>query len=422
MAATPDDRRRLPLNTLLAASAISFVGSVLTNLAVPWFVLVTTGSAARTGLVVFFSVLPGIIAGFFGGAIVDRLGYKRTSIASDLASGVTVALIPLLYHTVGLAFWQLLALSFLGALLDAPGSTARLALIPDLAETAEMRLERATSAAQAIASGARLLGGPLAGLLIAWLGPSNVLWLDAASFAISATLVALAVPPAGRRAATAPGKSYWTELADGARFIRDDRLIRAIVLTVLITNFLDAPMLSVIMPVYARWHFGSAVDLGLLFAANAAGTLVGTIAFGAVGHRLPRRATFAGAFIGAGLPFWALAALPPLPVAAAALAVGGLSAGPLNPLLTTVAFERIPAGLRGRVFGTLVAGAHVAIPLGVLAAGYLLEWLGARATLVGLGACLLAVTSSILIVPAFREMDAARNGTTVAGEARTKVE
>ena len=72
-----------PLYSLYAANAISFVGNNLTTLAIPWFVLVTTGSAARTGITFFFSITPIVIAGFFGGTIVDRLGYKRTSIIAD---------------------------------------------------------------------------------------------------------------------------------------------------------------------------------------------------------------------------------------------------------------------------------------------------------------------------------------------------
>ena len=92
--------------------------------------LVTTGSAAKTGITLFFSITPIVIAGFFGGALVDRLGYKRTSIIADLASGVTVAAIALCHQLDLLSFPLLLALVFLGALLDAPGGTARAALVP----------------------------------------------------------------------------------------------------------------------------------------------------------------------------------------------------------------------------------------------------------------------------------------------------
>src|SRR6266540_7286317 len=127
---TPTKKNLIPLYSLFIANAISLVGSVFSLIAIPWFVLQTTGSATQTGITGFFNVLPVVLAGFFGGTLVDRLGYKRTSIIADIASGITTALIPLLYFTIGFEFWQLMVLVFLGALLDTPGSTARSALVP----------------------------------------------------------------------------------------------------------------------------------------------------------------------------------------------------------------------------------------------------------------------------------------------------
>jgi len=83
---------RLPLLALFSANAISLTGNVLTLIAVPWFVLQTTGSAVKTGLTAFFAALAVVVAAFLGGVVVDRLGYKRASIVADLASGTAVAL------------------------------------------------------------------------------------------------------------------------------------------------------------------------------------------------------------------------------------------------------------------------------------------------------------------------------------------
>ncbi len=113
-------RRVFSLYALFTANAISLTGNVFSNIAIPWFVLQTTGSATQTGITGFFTILPVVIAGFFGGTIIDRLGYKRTSIIADIASGVTTALIPLLHFTIGMQFWQLMVLVFFGALLDMP--------------------------------------------------------------------------------------------------------------------------------------------------------------------------------------------------------------------------------------------------------------------------------------------------------------
>ena len=107
---TTGPRRRAPILALLAANAVSETGNVLAFVAIPWFVLQTTGSAARMGVAGGAFLLAAVVAGVFGGPVVDRMCFKRASIVADLAGAATVALIPLLYHTVGLLFWQLLAL------------------------------------------------------------------------------------------------------------------------------------------------------------------------------------------------------------------------------------------------------------------------------------------------------------------------
>src|SRR5690348_601661 len=107
----------LPAIALLVATGVSVVGSQLTLVALPWFVLQITGSATQTGLAGGFMALPQFASGVLAGVVVDRLGYRRVSVIADLVSGVGVALVPLLYMSVGLAFWQLLGLVFLGGLL-----------------------------------------------------------------------------------------------------------------------------------------------------------------------------------------------------------------------------------------------------------------------------------------------------------------
>lgn len=233
-------RNPIPLYSLFIANAISLVGNVFSLIAIPWFVLQTTGSAGQTGITGFFRILPVILAGFLGGTLIDRLGYKRTSIIADYASGITTALIPLLYSTIGLEFWQLIILVFLGALLDAPGGTARSALLPELAQQAGMSIERVTSTDHVIERGARLAGAPLAGLLISMMGTANVLWLDAASFFVSAAIVGFVIPAPKIIAREANQGKYFDELRDGLRFIAHDQLILSIVIMVMITNFLDA--------------------------------------------------------------------------------------------------------------------------------------------------------------------------------------
>jgi MFS family permease len=303
-------RRRVPILALLAANAVSETGNVLAFVAIPWFVLQTTGSAVRTGLTGAVFLLAAVVAGVFGGPVVDRLGFKRASIVADLAGAVTVALVPLLYHTVGLLFWQLLVLVFLGGFLDAPGHTARQSLVPDLAGRAGMGIERANSVFQGIQFASLLLGPPLAGLLISLFAPGNVLWIDAATFVVSATLVAALVPTPALRSGVRRAGRYLAELAEGLAFIRRDRLVVWMFGIGVVANSLAVPLFAVVLPFFAKEAYGSAVDLGLMLGGFGSGALAGTVLYGIFGGRLPRRATLVSAISLLGVPFWVLVATP----------------------------------------------------------------------------------------------------------------
>jgi MFS family permease len=415
-AAAPDRPRRAPLLVLLLANAISYVGDVLALLAIPWFVLQTTGSLTRTGLAAFSAAL-GVAAAALGGSVaVDRLGYKRMSLLSDGISAVAVASIATLERLGALAFWELLVLVFLVGLAATPGRTARAAYLPDLAAAGRVRLERATAAADGSMRISGFIGAPLAGVLIALSGATTLLWLDGATFACSALLIGLLVPSARAARAAAPAadaapprRGRWlAEIGEGIGFLRRDAVLLAIILTVMVTNLLDAGFSAVLAPAYVRATYASAIPLGGMIAAFGGGAFLGTVAFGAIGHRLPRRLTLGIGFTLAGPSRWfALVLIHNVPLLVAIAAVAGFCIGPVNPLLSTVEYERVPAALRARVLGLVTAGAFLGTPLGGLASALLGARVGVAAALLSFGGVYLVATLSLLINPALRAMDPA---------------
>ncbi|WBC08063.1 MFS transporter [Micromonospora sp. WMMA1947] len=401
-------RDRRPLAGLLIGHAVSLTGNVLTLIALPLYVLAETGSPAATGLAGAFATAPVVLGGAFGGVLVDRIGYRRSSVLADVVSGVTIAAVPLLHATVGLPFPALLALVFVSGLLDTPGQTARTALLPEAAAAAGVPIERAVGWAEATSRGARMIGAPVAGLLVGVLGALPVLAVDAVTFAVSALVVALLVPrrlsPSGEESEPEAG-GYWQQFAAGLRFLVREPLLRAMVLLVLVTNLFDAAKSQVLLPVVADRELGGPAAFGLLVGVMGGGALVGSLVFSAIGHRLPRRATFVTAYVLCGAPpLWALAAAPPLPVVVAVVAVAGLAAGSLNPLMGAVELERVPPAMRARVYGVIGAGAWAAMPAGAVGAGIAADRFGPTSTLVVMGACYLLVVLTPLLGGPWRDM------------------
>jgi len=396
-------RHRTPLVALLTANVVSNIGNIFTTISVPWFVLQITGSPTKTGIAGAVTALS-FVASFFGGTLVDRIGFKRVAVGGDLASGIAVALVPLLYHTVGLAFWQLLLLVFLRALFNSPGDTARFGLLPDLIVLAGASKERVNGMYHATLNGARLLGAALTGVLIALIGTSNMLWLDGVSFLFSATLVGLAVPGMARHAVHAIRSSYWRDLSEGWQFLIRDHLLVGLAVLAAIVNFIGAAFAAVILPVYAKQVYGTSVSLGVLFAGASVGTLVGSLCYTAIALRLSRLLVLIAGIGLTSATFWLLLPFPPLAVAAGAIALRGLATGFVTPLFGLVSQERVPAALRGRVFGTSQAIGTVAVPLGTLLAGFGIAIMGLRGTLLGMGLFALVTVVPILVTPIFREL------------------
>ncbi|WP_327283636.1 MULTISPECIES: MFS transporter [unclassified Streptomyces] len=402
---------RRPLAAVLAANTVSIAGTSLTLIGVPWFVLQTTGSAGRAGFVAFCATLPVVVAALVGGPVIDRIGRRRVSAASDLICALSVGAIPLLHYAGVLEFWMLCALMAVGGLVHTPGLTARGVLLPSLAEHAGTTVGRAASLYDAVSRGARMIGAALAGVLIAAFGAESALLLDSATFAVSALLVTVflrgvpaaePLPGAGKTSFA----GYRAELAEGWTFLTRSRLLAAITVMVMMTNGLDQGWSAVLLPVHGREALGGATAVGLLVSLFGGFALLGALLYGAWGERFPRRTVYAAAFLLCGAPRYAVAAFTdtPLPLAVT-MALSGLGAGVLNPILTAVIYERVPDELRSRVSGVTMAGCELTMPLGGLAAGLLADGFGVRGALLLFGGAYLLATLAPLVFPAWRTME-----------------
>src|SRR5215210_627025 len=396
-------RERISLYGLLAANAVSLLGNTVAAVAIPWFVLVTTGSAARTGVAAFFTTVPLALGALSGGVVADRVGPKLASVAGDMLSAASLAAIPMLLAAGALEFWHLLALGFLGSLFDGPSQAARQALVPELAAQAGMPLERANALHNGTEHVGYVAGAPLAGILIAAVGAPNALWLDAASFLLAALLVTVTVPAAA--ASVRPRRHYVSELVEGLRFVTREPVVRALLVVPTVGNFFISPLAPVVLPVYARDQLGGPGAFSALIAAYGLGGIFGIALYGFAGPRLSRRAVYVSLAVFYAAVSFCLVALPPLWPALATLTLLGVSAGGIVPLFQTVRQERTPPELRGRVFATVAAAETMAIPPAVLLAGLVVETLGLRAALLGFAGGNLLYAALKLSLSAARDLD-----------------
>ncbi|TCC52222.1 MFS transporter [Kribbella capetownensis] len=404
-------RSRRPLTTVLAANIVSITGNCLTGIGVPWFVLQSTGSATKAGIVAFCTLLPVVLAAIVGGPVIDRIGRRRVSVTSDLVCGAAVAMVPLLQLAGVLQFWMLCGLMAVTGLFHAPGQTARGVLLPSLAKRAAMPLTRAAGLYDGASRFAGLIGSALGGILVAVLGSENVLLLDAGTYAVSAFILLYGLrdlPEAGPQSRGEPTslRVYRRELGEGYRFVAATPLLLGICLMTLATRGLDQAWSAVLLPVHARERLGGSVDLGLLEASFGICALTSALVYGAVGSRWRRWPVFTVAFLIVGTPRFVVAActdhFAPLAVM---MSIEGLACGVLNPIMASVMYETVPEELRSRVLSATTASFLTITPLGGLAAGFMVDSAGLFTAMLTVGGAYLLATLCPVIFPTWRKMD-----------------
>lgn len=398
--------RKAGLAGLLVAATLSLLGSRMTMVALPWLVLATTNSPGKTGLVGAVELLPYVLACALSGPLIDRIGGRRVSIVSDALSLVVVGAIPLLADTDRLSFPALLVLVAIAGLLRGLGDTAKHgAMFPQTVEKAGTEMTRAASLVDGLSRGAGMVGVVLAGALITWFGgAANVLLFDALSFGLCALIVGLFVRVPGRAEHAEPEK-YGEALKTGVAFMRGDALVLGLGLMVAFTNTLDQASSAVLTPLWAKEIYGSAVGIGIVGASFGIGAVLGNIAFTIYAPKLPRWSLYTFGFLIAGGPRFAVLAFgAPAWLLIVNGLIDGLAIAAINPILSAVAYERVPENLQARVMGLFGAMAYAGMPIGALLGGWL-GGFGAKPALLITGGLYLLATLMPFFGKVWREMD-----------------
>ena len=404
-------RSRRPLIGLLGAVGVSTLGTRMSLLALPWLVLTTTHSAALTGLVSFAEMAPYVTVQALGGPVIDRVGVRVTSVGTDVLAALFMGTVPVLGLLHALPIPALAALVAVAGAARGAGDAARDVLVPGVNDLAGGSIERASGLYDGVSRLATLIGMPVAGILVAVMPATDVVAIDAATFALSALAVAALVPlaaqPQRHDHGGAPPDGYLTSLREGFGFLARDRLLLAVATMVLVTNFVDQAGSAVLIPVWAHQIVHSSVALGLVGAAFSLGAVAGNAVTTILASRLPRRWTYAVGFFIAGAPrLVAIALISAISPVLAVTFVAGLGAGGINPILGVVEYQRVPRHLQARVLGAVRASAWAAIPVGSLAGGLIVSLAGDRIALLAAAAVYACATLPPFIFPVWQQMNA----------------
>jgi MFS family permease len=356
------------LRALLAAEVVSTTGSMMTWLALPWFVLSTTGSASRMGVVLAAEALGVAVCGIPGGHLSARLGARRTMVIVNVIAGPAILIVPLLHWAGVLSFGLLIVVVFAVGGLFGPYFASQRVVLAEILGDDEAEVSAANAWLQGATRITMLIGPPLAGVLITLIGAPAVLVVDAATFLFALVVIALFVP--GGKPVDATEDAHG--LLAGVRYLVHNRLLFAWTATMAIGDAAWNALFAT-LPFYAYTRYdGNAKVAGILLACFGVAAVAGNVLSFRVRRRMEPATLIAVFVVAQATSLWLLVGAGPASWIAAALLLAGLANGIVNPSLHAFVTLIIPPAVRSQALTAVLVINQLAAPIGFLGAGIIL--------------------------------------------------
>ena len=400
---------------ILLANAVSSVGDGFHTIAAMWWVKVNTGSDGLVAGVALAKGLTAVLLAPFAGALVDRYDRRMVMLWSNLARALIVAALGALALTSQLEAWFLIVASVALAASNTLFGPAFTASIPNIVGLDQ--LAPANSSLQIAGTLANITGPALGGIAVATIGSGGAFLVDALSFAVAALLILASKIPSPVRAQAEQPSSLLSEIGEGWRWLRGQRLMFGIMLLALGLNFLAAP-LQVLFPGYAKDVLQTdARGFGLIESGLPMGFLLGALLLNllkpkSVGVMVIVCMSAFGLLV-VGLGFSRV-----LPLSLALLIGMGAMSALINITFSIVFQSRIPNEMQGRVHGVMQTLGGGLQPLGYSFAPLLIVALGGIPNvMIVIGALSAVAGLSFLILPGFLGLRAPEIASSVEAQA-----
>ncbi len=385
--------------------AISLVGSALVQFALVWWLTKTTGSATVLATATLVALLPQILLGPFAGALVDRWNRRLIMIIADTAIAAATGVLIVLFATGIVEVWHVYAILLfrsLGGAFHSPAMTSSTSLM-----VPKQHLARLAGLNQTLQGVLSIFAPPLGALLIGLLPMHGVLAIDIVTAALAVLpLLFLSIPNPPRQTAQANGTAqrttYWHDLREGFTYVVKWPGLLGLIMLVMMLNFLLVPSSS-LAPLVIIKVFGKGVtELGWTETVFGVGVIAGGLVLSAWGGFKRKIVTSLTGVLGIGAGVILIGAAPVnlfflILVANFILGFTQVFAnGPLSAILQST----VAPDMQGRVFSLTGAGAMAMMPLSLLIAGPVSDWLGVRVWYLFGGVLCILVAVVAFFIPA----------------------
>ena len=359
--------------------SLSVLGDAITRTTLIWYVLDQTGSSVSLGWLSFCFTAPVVVGGLTAGWLLDRFDRRCVMIIDSLAKSVLVMSVPVLAAMEAMPIWYVFIVAALFGFLMMIPLAGVPSLLPSLVDLDDLN---AANALETIGyTLGAVLGPPLAGLLIARVGPLEALYLDGFTYLAFAWALGQCRP---RRRDGGSEMGGGPSLMAAAKIILHNPVLASTTFMYLVFN-IGLGALLVVVPVLADAVLGGGPDLyGLLLGCVAIGELASSAIVGSTRMPIPEGLAICLAALLSGIAIAAAAFAPGAIGVAAALALYGAFSAPLTIWGQTLRMKIIPPALRGRCFAIMRTLMQSGGPLGGLAAGFSVPVIGVHIAIVAI--------------------------------------
>ncbi|MGZ6214413.1 MAG: MFS transporter [Candidatus Limnocylindria bacterium] len=392
---------------LYAGLLLARVSGTMVTIALILFVLTRYHSPQLAGATAFLAIFPGLLVSPLAGALLDRKGRARLVVLDYVIAAVSVGLIAGLSALHSLPPALLLVIVGLSSLTNPLSTAGARSLFPILVP--RELWERANGLDSGGHVIATLVGAPLAGTLVGWIGGEWALAIAGVLF-IGAAIVMLNLPDPST-ATDAHGhvfRNAWL----GLKYVAKNPTLRGLAFTLSFLNF-GWGVMDIAVPVLllGRLHQGPAT-VGYLWGALGAAGLVSALIAGRIPTLGRERQIMLGGIIVTAVAMATLPFATSVVAVAIVLVVVGASNGPFDISLFTLRQRRTAPAWFGRAFAVSMSLNFVGTPIGSALAGTLIERSVNVALWTAVAVVLVAGIFPMLTIPATDEVAASAEAAT----------
>lgn len=364
---------------------LSTIGKWSHDLARAWIIVEMFGKAGALGTLLLATAVPSLFFILYGGVLVDKINVKGIFMVTSAFIGVASLVLAALVEYSEIQFWHLLVFGVIEGLVMAFKSPAFQSLTVRLVPREDFQQALALNSMNFHLG--RTLGPLLAGLLMAWKGPSAVFLFDAITyFVLVLMLMTISLNNTQRSKAT-EGQSALGSLKAGLLYIWQTPYMRYKVIQLLAAISLIFPVIIVIFRTFIAEKFDlNSEQFGYVFTWPALGAAIGSISIAVIKPKRPLRALILGVPLTT-ISMIAVTLSNDLFVTCVLMAICGISVFLSFVSLTMSLHLDVEEDFRGRMssligMGFLSLGPLMSFPIGVLA-----DLVGFETSVIGIASC-----------------------------------